>query len=76
MVNARLSRAYEESLGVEEYDYLIVNDVLDDAVDLIDNIITAENSNQKEAVAAHTITSNLDFINNMRNELLSFSKGE
>ena len=76
VVNARLSRAYEESLGVEEYDYLIVNDVLDDAVDLIDNIITAENSNQKEAVAAHTITSNLDFINNMRNELLSFSKGE
>ena len=50
--------------------------MLDDAVDLIDNIITAENSNQKEAVAAHTITSNLDFINNMRNELLSFSKGE
>lgn len=76
VVNARLSRAYEESLGVEEYDYLIVNDVLDDAVDLIDNIITAENSHQKEAVAAHTITSNLDFINNMRNELLSFSKGE
>lgn len=76
IVNARLSRAYEESLGVEEYDYLVVNDVLDEAVDLIDNIITAENTGNKEAVSEHTITSNLDFINNMRNELLSFSKGE
>ena len=76
VVNARLSRAYEESLGVEEYDYLIVNDVLDEAVDLIDNIITAENTGNREAVSEHTITSNLDFINNMRNELLSFSKGE
>lgn len=76
VVNARLSRAYEESLGVEEYDYLVVNDVLDEAVDLIDNIITAENTGNKEAVSKHTITSNLDFINNMRNELLSFSKGE
>lgn len=76
VVNARLSRAYEESLGVEEYDYLVVNDVLDEAVDLIDNIITAENTGNKEEVSEHTITSNLDFINNMRNELLSFSKGE
>ena len=76
VVNARLSRAYEESLGVEEYDYLVVNDVLDEAVDLIDNIITAENTGNKDAVSEHTITSNLDFINNMRNELLSFSKGE
>ena len=76
VVNARLSRAYEESLGVEEYDYLVVNDVLDEAVDLIDNFITAENTGNKEAVSEHTITSNLDFINNMRNELLSFSKGE
>ena len=76
VVNARLSRAYEESLGVEEYDYLVVNDVLDEAVDLTDNIITAENTGNKEAVSEHTITSNLDFINNMRNELLSFSKGE
>lgn len=76
VVNARLSRAYEESLGVEEYDYLVVNDVLDEAVDLINNIITAENTGNKDAVSEHTITSNLDFINNMRNELLSFSKGE
>lgn len=76
VVNARLSRAYEESLGVEEYDYLVVNDVLDEAVDLIDNIITAENTGNRETVSEHTITSNLDFINNMRNELLSFSKGE
>lgn len=76
VVNARLSRAYEESLGVEEYDYLVVNDVLDEAVDLIDNIITAENTDDKNAVSEHTITSNLEFINNMRNELLSFSKGE
>ena len=76
VVNARLSRAHEESLGVEEYDYLVVNDVLDEAVDLIDNIITAENTGNREAVSEHTITSNLDFINNMRNELLSFSKGE
>lgn len=76
VVNARLSRAYEESLGVEEYDYLVVNDDLNEAVDLVNKIITAENSNNKASVIDNSISSNLDFINNMRNELLSFSKGE
>ena len=40
VVEARLSRAYEESLGIEEYNYFVVNDDLLDCVALMDSIIT------------------------------------
>ena len=38
-MQARLSRAYEESLGIENYDYLVVNDEIDKCVELVDDII-------------------------------------
>ena len=75
VVAARMSRAYEESLGVESYDYLVVNDTLETCVPLLHDIISKERINDKKTHELHRISSNLDFINNMRKELLSFSKG-
>ena len=70
----RLSRAYEESLGIEKYDYLVVNDKLDDCVELVNDIIKNDGLSNKND--NHRISSNIDFINKMRKELLSFSKGD
>ena len=43
----RLSRAYEESLGIEKYDYLVVNDKLDDCVELVNDIIHSSDDTKK-----------------------------
>ena len=67
VVNARLSRAFEESLGVEAYDYLIVNDALDVCVEEVHSII--RNEHQK-------VSRNQEFINRIKEELKGFSKGE
>lgn len=75
VIDARMSRAYEESLGVESYDYLVVNDDLDACVNLVNDIISKEKSQDVEVMSEHRISANIDFINNMRKELLSFSKG-
>ena len=75
VIDARMSRAYEESLGVESYDYLVVNDDLDACVMLVNDIISKEKAQDTESIVSHRISANIDFINNMRKELLSFSKG-
>ena len=75
VIDARMSRAYEESLGVENYDYLVINDDLDACVELVHDIIQKERANETEVHADNRISANLEFINNMRKELLSFSKG-
>ena len=75
IIDARMSRAYEESLGVENYDYLVVNDDLEACVELVNEIIYKERACETADLADHRISANIDFINNMRKELLSFSKG-
>jgi guanylate kinase len=42
VIRQRLDVAAEELLAVEEYDYVVVNDDLEDAVDQVASIITAE----------------------------------
>lgn len=69
----RLSRAYEESQDIEDYEYLVVNDNLDECVELVNDIITTDD---KVRYQDNLVSSNIDFINKMRKELLSFSKGE
>ena len=76
VIDARLSRAYEESLGIAEYDYLVINDDLQACIDCVNDIISNERNEQKENNINHRISANIEFINNMRKELLSFSKGE
>lgn len=75
VIDARMSRAYEESLGIENYDYLVINDDLDACVELVHDIIQKERTNETEVHAKNRISANIEFINNMRKELLSFSKG-
>ena len=70
-----MSRAYEESLGVENYDYLVVNDDLDECVARVNEIICKEGEKSTSDLEDCRISSNIEFINNMRKELLSFSKG-
>ncbi|MBS6396054.1 MAG: guanylate kinase [Clostridiales bacterium] len=67
VIEQRLARAVQESEGIEEYDYLVVNDELDACVAEIHSIIEGEH---------RRIAYNMEFINNIREELKGFSKGE
>lgn len=75
VIDARMSRAYEESLGVENYDYLVVNDDLEECVARVNEIIQRERAKDTSDMEDYRVSSNIEFINNMRKELLSFSKG-
>ena len=74
VIEKRMSRAAEESEGIEKYDYLVVNDKLDDCVELVNDIIHSSDDTKKNQ--DYLVSSNIDFINKMRKELLSFSKGD
>ncbi|MCR5271899.1 MAG: guanylate kinase [Lachnospiraceae bacterium] len=65
VINSRLKRACEEAEGIEKYDYLIINDDLETAVDTIHAISQNER---------FRIRNNLKFINNMREELKEFKE--
>lgn len=67
VIDARMKRAVEEAEGVEEYDYIVVNDVLEDCVDMIHSIVCAEKQKTVK---------NINLINNIREDLNRFSKGE
>ena len=56
----RLKRAREESVGIEKYDYLVINDDLEQCTERLHNIIEA---------AHNTPQRNLDFIDTIREEL-------
>lgn len=66
-IKARLSRAVEEGAGIDNYEYIIVNDQVDDCVSRIVKVIDSvklQSNNQSE------------LIKNIKNELNTFSKGE
>lgn len=67
VIEARLKRAAQEAEGVEAYDYIVVNDNLEDCVEDINEIIKSE---QKK------VAKNLTLINNIKDELKSFAEGE
>ena len=66
-IEKRLSRAVEEAEGIEAYDYLVVNDILEICVEEMHQIISNEHTR---------ISRNLPAIEQMREELKGFSKGE
>ena len=76
VIAARLARACEESEGIENYDYLVVNDTVDHASALIDQMICDEQSQNTGRDQEYRVSANIDFINQMRENLKSFSKGE
>ena len=65
VIEHRLARALEEAEGLEEYDYLIVNDVLEEAVREVHEIIQNEH---------YRVARNADKIREMRNELKGFTR--
>ena len=67
VIDQRLSRASEESEGIEEYDYIVVNDNLEECVKQLHSIV----------INAHYVPKRCNkFINKIREELKEFSKGD
>ena len=64
VIRKRLARAVEESVGIENYDYIVINDKLEDAVERVHGIITA---------AHGTPDRNEEFIAEIREELRKFN---
>ncbi len=60
VIEKRLQRAAKEAEGIEEYDYIVINDELEKCVQEMHQLIQA---------AHNTPDRNVEFINNMRKEL-------
>lgn len=67
VVRDRLRRAGEESLGVENYDYLVINDELEACVDQVHSILQNEHTK---------VSRKIDFINDFKLQLEQYAKGE
>lgn len=66
VIAKRLARACEESEGVEAYDYIVVNDILEECVENVHELVDA---------ARQTPVRRKEFIKEIREELQSFAKG-
>lgn len=66
-IEARLARAFEEAAGMEQYDYIVVNDSLETCVEELHQIMLSEH---------HRTGRNIEDIHKIREELKGFSKGE
>lgn len=67
VIRKRLARAAEEAKGMEDYEYLVVNDDLQECVEEIHSIVKA---------AKRASRRNTEFINNIRGELNVLTEGE
>ena len=65
VIRQRLARAAKEAEGVEEYDYLLVNDDLEKAVDTLHDIIQSEH---------HSMKRNLGFIHQVQEQAAGFAQ--
>ena len=65
VIHQRLARAAQEAEGVDEYDYVLVNDQLDEAVDRLHGIIQSEHFSMKR---------NLDFIHEIQAQAAKFTE--
>ena len=67
VIESRLSRAAEEAEGMEDYDYLLVNDDLEECVNELHRIISSERCKTQR---------NTEFINRIREESRGLMKGD
>jgi len=67
VIRRRLARAYEESEGMEAYDYIVVNDHLESCVEEINRLVDA---------ARQAPVRREEFIKEIREGLKEFAKGE
>lgn len=51
VINQRLARAAEEAEGIESYDYIVINDILEDCVKTVDRIIKSEHNRTSEKIS-------------------------
>ena len=65
VIDKRLKRATEEAEGIENYDFIVINDKLEECVKEMHGLILA---------AHETPERNQEFIDNMRKELENFAK--
>ena len=65
VIDKRLKRATEEAEGIENYDFIVINDKLEECVKEMHGLILA---------AHETPDRNQEFIDNMRKELEAFAK--
>ena len=66
-IEARLKRAIEEAPIMDKYDYIVVNDEVENCVDKIHELVDA---------ARHSTVRNREFIERMKKELVELSGGE
>lgn len=66
-IRRRMMRAVEECEGIERYDYLLVNDDVEECTERLNQIITSERLKVKR---------NIEFANKIRKELRTLVKGE
>lgn len=67
VIAKRMARAVEESEGIDTYDYIVINDKLEDCIEQINTIVDA---------AHHTPENNEEFVATIKNELKDLLKGE
>lgn len=66
-IRKRMGRAAQEAEGVDLYDYIVINDVLEDCVEAIDKIIKTGHN---------TSCGNLEIIESIKEGLKLFTEGE
>ena len=76
VIRDRLKRAYEESLSMDRYDYLVINDDLTCCIDGLNDMLLNEQYGKNDLNLKHRMSSNIEFIKKMQTELFEFSKGE
>lgn len=67
VISSRLARAGEEAEGMEGYDYLLINDSLEECVETLHQIIQSEH---------HRTDRNLKFVNRIKSESKVFAGSE
>ena len=67
IIDRRLARAVEESQGIENYDYLVVNDVLDECVENVHHMIQCE---------GWRMARRQEDVEELKRQISKFSKGE
>lgn len=67
VIRARLKRAAEEAQDVEKYDYMIINDDLEESVEKVHFLIESQHNKMNR---------NLKFVEQIRREITELAKGE
>ena len=67
VIESRLSRASEEAKGMSEYDYILINDVIEECVDNMHSIIQSQHD---------AVKNRQEFIKEITGEIAVFKEGE